>query len=150
MSRFQYRKPLEILMVEHNPHDVELVLETLRDAGVRNIIHVAKDGAEALSFLRREGQYANMPRPNLILLELNLPKVDGRQVLEEIKTDQNLKSIPVLVMTTSQGEDDVLLAYNLHANCYITKPIDVDQFVRVVKSIEEFWLSIVKLPSDFN
>lgn len=137
-------------MVEHNPHHVKLVLETLRDAGVRNNIRIAKNGAEALSFLQREGQYSKMPRPNLILLELDLPKVDGREVLEEIKTDVSLRTIPVLVLTTSQDEKDVQLAYNLQANCYITKPINIDQFVRVVKNIEEFWLSTVMLPPDLG
>ncbi len=146
MSSFLYGKPIEILMVEHNPHDVELVQKILRDAEVKNNIRIAVDGVEALSFLRGEGEYANMPRPDLILLELNLPKKDGREVLEQIKSDRSLKSIPVLVLTTSQDKEDVLLAYSLQANCYITKPIDSDQFARVMKSIEEFWLSIVKLP----
>lgn len=150
MSSFLYGKPIEILMVEHNPHDVELVQKILRDAEVKTNMRIAMDGVEALSFLRREGEYANMPRPDLILLELNLPKKDGREVLEQIKLDRSLKSIPVLVLTTSQDKEDVLLAYNLQANCYITKPIDLDQFVRVVKNIEEFWLSIVKLPHDYG
>ena len=146
MSSFLYGKPIEILMVEHNPHDVELVQKILRDAEVKNNIRIAVDGVEALSFLRGEGEYANMPRPDLILLELDIPKKDGREVLEQIKSDRSLKSIPVLVLTTSQDKEDVLLAYSLQANCYITKPIDSDQFARVMKSIEEFWLSIVKLP----
>ena len=146
MGNFYFGKPIEILMVEHNPHDVELVQKILRDAEVKNNIRIAVDGVEALSFLRGEGGYANMPRPDLILLELNLPKKDGREVLEQIKSDRSLKSIPVLVLTTSQDKEDVLLAYSLQANCYITKPIDSDQFARVMKSIEEFWLSIVKLP----
>lgn len=146
MSSFLYGKPIEILMVEHNPHDVELVQKILRDAEVKNNIRIAVDGVEALSFLRGEGEYANIPRPDLILLELNLPKKDGREVLEQIKSDRSLKSIPVLVLTTSQDKEDVLLAYSLQANCYITKPIDSDQFIRVMKNIEEFWLSIVKLP----
>lgn len=146
MSSFLYGKPIEILMVEHNPHDVELVQKILRDAEVKNNIRIAVDGVEALSFLRGEGEYANIPRPDLILLELNIPKKDGREVLEQIKSDRSLKSIPVLVLTTSQDKEDVLLAYSLQANCYITKPIDSDQFIRVMKNIEEFWLSIVKLP----
>ncbi len=150
MGNFYFGKPIEILMVEHNPHDVELVQKILRDAEVKNNMRIAKDGVEALSFLRREGEYANMPRPNLILLELNLPKKNGREVLEQIKSDRSLKSIPVLVLTTSQDEEDVLLAYTLQANCYITKPIDSDQFGRVIKNIEEFWLSIVKLPHDLG
>jgi two-component system response regulator len=148
MSSFLYGKPIEILMVEHNPHDVELVQKILRDAEVKNNIRIAVDGVEALSFLRGEGEYANIPRPDLILLELNIPKKDGREVLEQIKSDRSLKSIPVLVLTTSQDKEDVLLAYSLQANCYITKPIDSDQFIRVMKNIEEFWLSIVKLPHD--
>ena len=150
MGNFYFGKPIEILMVEHNPHDVELVQKILRDAEVKNNMRIAKDGVEALSFLRREGEYANMPRPNLILLELNLPKKNGREVLEQIKSDRSLKSIPVLVLTTSQDEEDVLLAYTLQANCYITKPIDSDQFGQVIKNIEEFWLSIVKLPHDLG
>ncbi len=150
MGNFYFGKPIEILMVEHNPHDVELVQKILRDAEVKNNMRIAKDGVEALSFLRREGEYANMPRPNLILLELNLPKKNGREVLEQIKSDRSLKSIPVLVLTTSQDEEDVLLAYTLQSNCYITKPIDSDQFGRVIKNIEEFWLSIVKLPHDLG
>ncbi len=150
MSSFRYGKPIEILMVEHNPHDVELVQKILRDVEVKTNMRIAKDGVEALSFLRREGEYANIPRPDLILLELNLPKKDGREVLKQIKSDRSLKSIPVLVLTTSQDKEDVLLAYSLQANSYITKPIDKDQFVRVIKSIEEFWLSIVKLPRNMG
>ncbi len=150
MSSFRYGKPIEILIVEHNPHDVELVQKILRDVEVKTNMRIAKDGVEALSFLRREGEYANIPRPDLILLELNLPKKDGREVLKQIKSDRSLKSIPVLVLTTSQDKEDVLLAYSLQANSYITKPIDKDQFVRVIKSIEEFWLSIVKLPRNMG
>ncbi len=150
MSSFRDGKPIEILIVEHNPHDVELVQKILRDVEVKTNMRIAKDGVEALSFLRREGEYANIPRPDLILLELNLPKKDGREVLEQIKSDRSLKSIPVLVLTTSQDKEDVLLAYSLQANCYITKPIDSDQFVRVMKNIEEFWLSIVKLPRNMG
>jgi CheY-like chemotaxis protein len=133
-------------MVEHNPHHIKLVLETLQNAGVRYKIRIAKDGVEALSFLQGEGKYSNMPRPSLILLELDLPKKNGLEVLEEIKADESLKRIPVLVLTTSQEKKDIHSAYTLHANCFITKPINIDQFVRVVKNIEEFWLSIVKLP----
>jgi two-component system response regulator len=111
-------------------------------------MNVVEDGMEAMAFLRREGKYADVPRPDLVLLDLNLPKKDGREVLEEIKTDDELKRIPVVVLTTSQAEEDILRAYGLNANCYITKPVDLDQFVKVVNSIEEFWLSIVKLPSE--
>ncbi len=138
--------PIEILLVEDNPGDVRLTQEALKDGKVRNNMRVVKDGVEALKFLRREGKYAGMPRPDLILLDLNLPKKDGREVLAEIKGDEVLKRIPVVVLTTSRAEQDILKAYDLHANCYITKPVDLDQFITVVKSIEDFWLTIVKLP----
>lgn len=150
MSSFLPGKPIEILLVEHNLQDVELIQEILRDAEVKNNIRIAIDGVRALSFLRGEGEYRKMPRPDLILLEFNIPKKDGREVLEEIKADVSLKRIPVLVLTTSQDQEDVLLAYALQANCYITKPIDSDRFVRVVKNIEEFWLNIAKLPRDLG
>jgi len=138
--------PIEILLVEDNPGDVRLTQEALKDGKVRNNMRVVKDGVEALKFLRREGKYAGMPRPDLILLDLNLPKKDGREVLAEIKGDEVLRCIPVVVLTTSRAEQDILKAYDLHANCYITKPVDLDQFITVVKSIEDFWLTIVKLP----
>jgi chemotaxis family two-component system response regulator Rcp1 len=141
-------KPIEILMVEDNPGDVRLTVEAFKETKVHNNLNVVGDGTEALSFLRREGQYIDAPRPDLILLDLNLPKKDGREVLEEIKADQDLKRIPVVILTTSQAEEDILKTYNLHANCYITKPVDLDQFIKVVKSIEVFWLTIVKLPPD--
>ena len=140
------RKPIEILLVEDNPGDVRLAVEALRDAKVANRLHVAEDGVEAMSFLRREGRYADVPRPDLILLDLNLPRRDGREVLAEIKQDVDLKRIPVVVLTSSAAEQDVVQAYNLYANCYITKPVDLDQFLEVVKSIEDFWLMVVKLP----
>lgn len=139
-------KPIEILLVEDNPGDVRLTMEALKEAKVINHLTVIKDGVEALAFLRRQGQYAKAPRPHLIVLDLNLPKKDGREVLAAIKADDSLKRIPVVVLTTSQAEEDVLKSYNLHANCYITKPVDLDQFVRVVRSIEDFWLGIVVLP----
>jgi CheY-like chemotaxis protein len=139
-------KPIEILLVEDNPGDVELTREALENSKVLNKLWVAEDGEAALAFLRREGKYADAARPDLILLDLNLPKIDGREVLAEIKNDEDLKRIPVVVLTTSKAEEDVLKSYNLHANCYITKPIDFSQFSRVVKSIKEFWLSIVVLP----
>lgn len=141
-------KPVEILLVEDNPGDVRLTKEALKEAKVINHLTVLKDGVEALAFLRREGQYATAPRPHLILLDLNLPKKDGREVLAEIKDDEKLKRIPVVVLTTSQNEQDVLKTYNLHANCYVTKPVDLDQFVTVVKSIEDFWFGIVVLPKN--
>ncbi len=139
-------RPINILLVEDNPGDARLTMEALRDAKVRNELSVVVDGVEAMAFLRRENGYAGAPRPDLILLDLNLPRKDGRQVLEEIKQDKNLQRIPIAVLTTSQAEKDILTSYNLHANCYIAKPVDLDEFVRVVKGIEEFWLSIVKLP----
>ncbi len=141
-------KPIEILLVEDNSGDARLAREALRDAKVRNNLTWISDGTEALAFLRREGKYAAAPRPDLILLDLNLPRKDGREVLTEIKGDDKFKRIPVVVLTTSQAEEDVLRAYHLNANCYITKPVDLDQFLKVVKTIEDFWLTIVKLPSE--
>ncbi|MHA2295425.1 MAG: response regulator [Candidatus Hodarchaeales archaeon] len=139
--------PINILLVEDNPGDVRLTQEALNESKLGNDLHVVKDGVEALAFLRREGVYSDVPRPDLILLDLNLPKKDGREVLEVIKEDDNLRSIPVVVLTASKAEEDVLKTYNLHANCYITKPIDFTQFTKVVSSIKEFWFTIVKLPS---
>ena len=139
-------KPVEILLVEDSPGDVRLTKEGLKEAKVRNNLHVVCDGVAALDFLRKKGKYANMPRPDLILLDLNLPKKDGREVLAEIKSDETLKCIPVVVLTISKAEEDILKSYKLYANCYITKPIDFDQFITVVKAIEDFWFTIVKLP----
>lgn len=139
-------RPIEILLVEDNPGDVRLTVEALKDVKVYNKLHVAKDGMEAMAFLHREGKYADVPHPDLILLDLNLPKKDGHEVLAEIKEDPTLKRIPVVVLTGSKAGEDILKTYNLHANCYISKPIDPEQFIRVVKSIEGFWLTIVKLP----
>lgn len=140
--------PVEILLVEDNPGDVRLTKEALKEAKVLNRLTVVHDGVEALTLLRRQGKYANAARPHLILLDLNLPKKDGREVLAEIKADDNLKRIPVVILTTSQAEQDVFKSYNLHANCYITKPVDLEQFITVVRSIEEFWLGIVVLPAN--
>ena len=137
---------IEILLVEDNPGDVRLTQEVLRDGRVRNNMSVAKDGVDAISFLRQTGAYAGAPRPDIILLDLNLPKKDGREVLADIKADPDLKHIPVVVLTTSSAEQDIVRSYGLHANCYITKPVDLDQFIRVIRSIEDFWLTIVKLP----
>src|SRR3569833_2633549 len=134
--------PIEILLVEDNPADVRLTQEALREGKVKNNLSVARDGEEALAFLRRD----NTPRPDLILLDLNLPRRDGREVLKEIKDDPQLRMIPVVVLTTSAAESDILKSYSLHANCYITKPVDLDQFITVVKSIDDFWLTIVRLP----
>jgi two-component system, chemotaxis family, response regulator Rcp1 len=141
-------RAVEILLVEDNPGDVRLTKEALKEAKVINNLTVMKDGMEALAFLRRQGPYANATTPHLILLDLNLPKKDGREVLAEIKADDKLKRIPVVVLTTSQDEQDVFKSYHLHANCYITKPVDLEQFMTVVKSIEDFWLGIVVLPKD--
>lgn len=141
-------KPIEILLVEDNPGDIRLTKEALKEGKIFNKLHVVMDGAEALNFLHREGKYAHAIRPDLILLDLNLPKKDGREVLAEIKTDEGLKRIPVVVMTVSSAEEDISKTYNLHANCYITKPADLDQFIKIVKSIEDFWLTIVKLPTE--
>ena len=141
-------RPFDILLVEDNAADVRLTIEAFKDAKVRNVIHVAKDGVEAMSFLHREGKFASASHPDIILLDLNLPKKDGREVLTEIKSDENLKRIPVVILTTSKSEEDILRTYNGHANCYINKPVDLDQFINVVRTIESFWLTIVKLPPD--
>ena len=137
---------VEILLVEDNPGDVRLTQEVLRDGKVRNNMSVVMDGVDAISFLQQTGEYAGAPRPDIILLDLNLPKKDGREVLADIKADPDLKHIPVVVLTTSSAEQDIFRSYDLHANCYITKPVDLDQFIRVIRSIEDFWLTIVKLP----
>jgi two-component system response regulator len=139
--------PIEILLVEDNPGDVRLTLEAFKDCKVSNNLNTVEDGEAAIAFLRRKGEYADAPRPDLVLLDLNLPKKDGREVLKEIKADKSLKRIPVVILTTSQTEEDILKAYGLNANCYICKPIDLDQFTKIIRSIEEFWLTIVKLPS---
>lgn len=140
-------KPIDILLVEDNPGDVRLTQEALKEARVRNDLHVVNDGVEAMAFLRKQGVYKNVPRPDMILLDLNLPKKSGHEVLTEIKSDDNLKRIPVVVLTVSKDEEDIVKSYNLYANCFITKPVDLDQFLTVVKSIEDFWLTIVKLPN---
>jgi len=140
-------KAIEILLVEDNPGDARLTREAFKDGRLLNNLSVVGDGVEALAYLRQQGQYRNSTRPDLILLDLNLPKKDGREVLEEIKADEHLKRIPVVVLTTSSAQEDVARAYGSHANCYITKPVDLDQFLRVAQSIESFWLSLVKLPS---
>lgn len=141
-------KPIDILLVEDNPGDVRLTREALKEGKVLNNLHVAMDGMEALAFLKKEGDHQQAVRPDIILLDLNLPKKDGREVLAEIKADPRLRRIPVVILTTSKAEEDVIKTYDLHANCYITKPVDLDQFITVVQSIEDFWFSIVKLPSE--
>ena len=138
---------IDILLVEDNEGDARLALEAMRDSKIRNKMHHVVDGEEAMAFLRKEGKYSKVPRPDLILLDLNLPKKDGREVLAEIKDDDELKRIPVVVLTISSAEEDILKSYNLHANCFITKPIDLSQFMKVVHSVEDFWLTIVKLPN---
>ena len=140
--------PIEVLLVEDNPGDVRLTREALKEGKVCNNLSVVPDGVQAMAFLRREGPYAAAPRPDVILLDLNLPRKDGREVLEEVKGDPELRTIPVVVLTSSEAERDIARAYALHANCYITKPVDLDQFITVVKSIEDFWFSIVKLPQE--
>ncbi len=146
MNNQHNAKLIEILLVEDNPADVRLTKEAFKDAKVFNHMHAVHDGEEAMAFLQRAGKYANAPRPDLILLDLNLPKKDGREVLGEIKKDLDLKRIPVVVLTTSDDEKDILKAYNLHVNAYIKKPVDLEQFMRIVEAVEEFWLTVVKLP----
>ncbi len=140
-------KPVEILLVEDNEGDVGLIEEVFEEAKIRNNLHVAEDGEEAMLYLHGEGKFSGSPRPDIILLDLNLPKKDGREVLREIKEDNNLRNIPVVILTTSNAEKDILRAYDLHANAYINKPLDFDQFINVVESIGNFWLEIVKLPT---
>jgi two-component system, chemotaxis family, response regulator Rcp1 len=141
-------RPVEILLVEDNPGDARLTQEALKDGKVFNRLTVVPDGVEAMALLRREGRYATAEQPDLILLDLNLPKKDGREVLQEIKADEALKRIPVVVLTSSNAEQDVLRSYGLHANCYVTKPVDLDQFMAAVKAIEDFWLTVVTLPRE--
>ena len=137
---------IEILLVEDNPGDVRLTREALRDSKVKNTIHVVDDGVKALQFLNREAPYQDVPRPDIILLDLNLPRRDGREVLADIKLSEDFRRIPVVILTTSDDEQDILKSYDLHANCFITKPVDFNRFITIVKSIENFWFSIVKLP----
>lgn len=140
--------PIEILLVEDNPGDVRLTVEVLKDGRIANTLNVVGDGVEALEYLRREGRFAGASPVDLILLDLNLPRKDGREVLAEIKADPELRKVPVIVLTTSAAESDIMAAYDLHANCYITKPVDLDMFMDVVRSIEDFWLNIVRLPAE--
>ena len=147
MANQEYGKPIDILLVEDNPGDSRLAMEALKESKLRNNLHIVTDGVEAMDFLYKRGKHEQVLRPDLILLDLNLPKKDGREVLAEIKSDPDLKRIPVVILTISKAEEDVLKTYNLHANCFITKPLDLNQFVTVIKSIEDFWLTIVKLPS---
>lgn len=146
MSADNYVLPIEILLVEDNQADVRLTTEALKDAKVLNNLNVVSDGVEALAYLRREGRYQKAVRPDLVLLDLNLPRKDGREVLKEVKEDPLLKMIPVVVLTVSKAEEDIIKSYTLHANCYITKPVDLNQFIKVATAIQDFWLTIVKLP----
>jgi CheY-like chemotaxis protein len=146
MSNGKQGKPIEILLVEDNPGDARLAKEALKDSKIHNTLHFVPDGAEAMDYLKKRGKHSKAAQPDLILLDLNLPKKDGREVLAEIKEDKDLKRIPVVVLTISKAEEDILKSYNLHANCYITKPIEFNQFMDVIRSIEDFWLTIVKLP----
>jgi two-component system, chemotaxis family, response regulator Rcp1 len=139
-------KPIEILLVEDNPGDARLTREALAHSKVKNNLHHAKDGEEAIAFLRRQGPYADAPTPDLVLLDLNLPRRDGREVLEDIKNDPALMTIPVVILTSSQAEEDILRSYRLHANCFITKPVDLEQLTKVVQGIEQFWFTLVRLP----
>ena len=139
-------RSIEILLVEDNPGDARLTIEAMREAKMRNRIHVVEDGVEAMAFLRRQGSFGEAPRPDLILLDLNLPRKDGREVLAEVKADPDLKRIPVVILTTSRAEEDVMRAYDLHANCYVTKPVDLAQFMKIVSQIDEFWVKVVTLP----
>jgi len=141
-------RPAEILLVEDSPGDVRLMQEALREGKVANRVSVVRDGLEAMAFLRREGDYADVPRPDIILLDLNLPKKDGREVLAELKADPDLRRIPVVILTTSRAEEDILRAYDLHANCYMTKPVDLGQFFALVKDIKQYWLVMVCLPQE--
>ena len=143
-------RPVEILLVEDNPGDVRLTQEVFKEGKVRNNMSVVRNGEQAMAFLRRENHFADAERPDIILLDLNLPRKDGREVLAEIKADPDLKRIPVVILTTSQAESDLVQSYNLHANCYIVKPVDLENFIEVVKRIEGFWLQIVKLPSNIE
>lgn len=148
MNNQYHGEPIDILLVEDNPGDVRLAQEVFKEAKVKNDLHVVNDGVEAMAFLRKEGKYKDAERPDIILLDLNLPKKTGHEVLAEIKSDDNLKRIPVVILTVSKDEEDVMKSYNLYANCFITKPVDLNQFLNVVKSIEDFWLTIVKLPKN--
>jgi CheY-like chemotaxis protein len=148
MSPETFVRPIDILLVEDSPGDVRLTRELLKDSKVSNTLVAVDNGVEAMALLRREGKYRDALRPDLILLDLNLPRKDGREVLAEVKQDPDLKRIPVVILTSSKADADVLKTYNLHANCYVTKPVGLEQFATVVKSIEDFWLAIVKFPPD--
>lgn len=143
-------RPIEILLVDDNPGDIRLTQEALKESKVFNNLHIVEDGMEALEFLRKKGRFKNEITPDIILLDLNLPKINGQEVLTEIKNDELLKKIPVVILTISRAEEDILKSYELHANCYITKPVDMNQFIKIVRSIENFWFSIVRLPPNID
>jgi CheY-like chemotaxis protein len=146
VTQFEGERQIEVLLVEDDPGDVMMTREAFQDYKVQNQLHVVSDGAEAMAFLREVGDYAGRPRPDLVLLDLNLPRMDGRQVLESIKSDPELASIPVVVLTTSENEDDVLRSYSLHANAYVTKPVDFQRFIEVIRQIDDFFVTVVRLP----
>ena len=146
MSSADAARPIQILMVEDSLDDIDITMEALKDAKVSNNLEAVRDGVQAMAYLRRQGDFHDASRPDVILLDLNLPRKDGRQVLEEIKSDPDLQKIPVVVLTTSEADEDILRAYELHANCYITKPVDMEQFIKVVRTIEDFWFTVVRLP----
>lgn len=146
MMHHEIGRPIEILLVEDNPGDVRLTIEALKEGKVYNNLSVVSDGVEAIEYLKKQGRHSEAIRPDLVLLDLNLPKKDGREVLIDIKTDEGLKSIPVIILTSSKAEEDIVKAYNNYANCYVTKPVGVDQLFKIVQAIENFWLAIVKLP----
>jgi two-component system, chemotaxis family, response regulator Rcp1 len=148
MTPAKHGDPITNLLAEDNPADAELTIEAMKETKILNTVYHVRDGVEVLGFLRKQGKYADMPRPDVILLDLNMPRKDGRRTLQEIKEDPDLKRIPVVILTVSDAEDDILKSYNLHANCYVTKPMDLDEFSKVVKGIESFWFTIVKLPPD--
>ena len=148
MSLAKAGRPIEILMIEDSVDDIEITMEALKDAKVRNNLAVVRDGIEAMAYLRGQDEYKDATRPDVIFLDLNMPRMDGRQVLEQIKSDPGLQKIPVVVLTTSEADEDILKAYELHANCYITKPVDMAQFIKVVRSIEDFWFTVVRLPPE--
>lgn len=137
---------MQILLVEDNPGDIRLTQEALKEGSIKNVLNVVKDGVEALDYLKKKGKFMNNPTPDIILLDLNLPRKDGREVLAEIKSDEYLKLIPVIILTTSDADQDILRSYKLHANCFITKPVDLDQFIFIIRQIETFWFTVVKLP----
>jgi CheY-like chemotaxis protein len=150
LTRNEKLRPIEILLVDDNPGDIRLTQEALKESKVLNNMHTVEDGMEALEFLRKEGRFKDVITPDIILLDLNLPKRNGREVLSEIKNDDVLKKIPVVILTISRAEEDILKSYALHANCYITKPVDMDQFIKIVRSIEDFWFTIVRLPPNID